>query len=90
MITSLNVETREILLPSLYTVHGHIGVETTRDHHCVRVGVRNGAGRALINKLIIILTAFNTYPVILYFNRKPGSWVLSGLIRVVVFMVGGS
>ena len=51
---SPNVQTREILSPSLDIVHGHCGegVQTTRDHHGVRVGVRDGAGRAEINKLI--------------------------------------
>ena len=48
---SPGVETREILLPSLFTVHGHYVevIVTTRDHHCVSVRIRDGTGRAVIN-----------------------------------------
>ncbi len=65
-------------MPSLVTVHGHcgVGVETTYDHHCVSVGIRDGAGQAVINnviyKLNINLTAFNTY-VVSYLSGKPVS-----------------
>ena len=53
MVVSPYVETREILLPSLDTVHGHcgVGLKTTRDHHSVRVGVRDGTGIAVINNV---------------------------------------
>ena len=60
MVPSPNVETREILLPSLVTVHGHCGegVKTTRDHHSVSVGVRDGAGVAVINNVTnLIITS---------------------------------
>ena len=88
MVFSPGVETREILLPSLDTVHGHCvaGVPTTRYHHCVSVRVRDGAGIAVKKqcyKLNINPTAFNTYYVS-YLSEKPGSWVPSGFIRVVV------
>ena len=50
VFVSLYGETREILLPSLDTVHGHCGVGaiTPCDHHSVRVRVRDGAGIAVI------------------------------------------
>ena len=82
MLGSSNVETREILLPSLDIVYGHsgAGARTTRDDHCV--SVRDSAGMAVIN-LIITSLHFNTYRVS-YLSWKPGSWVPSGLIRVVV------
>ena len=51
MVKSLVMETREILLPSLDTVHGDCGAGelTPRDHHCVSVRVRDGAGFAVTN-----------------------------------------
>ena len=50
MAPSPNVETWEILLPSLDIVYGHcgVGVITPRDHHSVCVGIRDDTGRAVI------------------------------------------
>ena len=92
MLGSSNVETREILLPSLDIVYGHsgAGARTPRDDHCV--SVRDSAGMAVINNINIGIAViylirtsmhFNTYRVS-YLSWKPGSWVPSGLIRVVV------
>ena len=55
MEVSTYVETREILLPSLDTVHGHCGqgVFTTRDHYGVSVWVRDGTGPAVINTVLL-------------------------------------
>ena len=85
---SPGVETWEILLPSLYSVHGHLsfGPATTCDYHCVSVRVRDATGFTVISKLNINLTAFNTY-LVSYFSIKPGSWVPSGVIRVVVVLL---
>ena len=91
VVVSPGVETWEILLPSMDTVHGHCseGVATTGDHHCVSVRVRDGTGFTVINNvtnliiLTINLTAFRTYYVE-FLSGKPGSWVPSGVIRVVV------
>ena len=56
------VEIWEVLQPSLLTIPGHPGhwiPEPTRDHHCVRDGVRDGAGTPVINSvktnLVILL-----------------------------------
>ena len=57
MFVSLYVDTREILLPTLDIVHGHcgVGVNTTGDHHSVRVGVRDGAGLAAKNNVTLLI-----------------------------------
>ena len=46
------VEFWEVLQPSILTIPGHMFMceETTRDHHCVRDGVRDGAGIPVINR----------------------------------------
>ena len=46
MIPSPGDERREVLLPSLVTVHGHSvhGVHTTRDDQSVRFGDSTGKG----------------------------------------------
>ena len=93
MPLSPNVETREVLLPSPDTVHGHCGeavTVTTHDHHSVRVGVRDGAGitvRNNVTNLIMysLLTALNTYRASCL-RGKPGSCVPSGVTRVVVLL----
>ncbi len=89
MVLSPSDEGRKVLQPSLLTIPGHHVhfPETPCDHHRVRDGVRDGAALAVINNddtnLMIISPAFNTYS-ILCLSVKPGSWVPSGFIRVVV------
>ena len=77
------------MLPPLDTVDGHSvqgmvhGVFTTCYYH--RVLVRDGTGPAVIN---IVKTAQRlTFYVVSYLRSKPGSWVPSGLTRVVVLLI---
>ena len=68
MAGSPDVETWEILSPSLVTVHGHCGegVVTTRDHHSVRVGVRYGTGIAVINNVTKLIITSQHFTLTLY------------------------
>ena len=93
VVVSPYVETREIFLPSLDTVHGHCdhGVDTTRDHYGVSVWIRDGAGCTEINTVKNLKKqphsiAFNSYYVS-YLSGKPGSWVPSGVTSVVVLLL---
>ena len=82
-------ERGEILQPSLLAVPDYSGqgVETTRDHYCVRDGIRDGASSTVMNIVTNIsndnLTAINTYTVV-YLSGKPGSWLPSLFTNVVV------
>ena len=68
------VETREILLPSLVTVHGHCGgAPPTRDHHCVSVGVRDGAGQAVINNVANLIIIKSRHFTLTLYNMEVGS-----------------
>ena len=56
MVLSPGDEIREVLQPSLrpmpdHSRHSVIGADTPRDHHCVSLGVSDGAGIAVINNV---------------------------------------
>ncbi len=57
MVPPTGDQIREVLQPSLLPVPDHsvMGELTPRDHHCVSVGVRDGAGSAVINKVITLI-----------------------------------
>ena len=51
MVIPPSDERREILQPSLLPIpdNSGLGQETTSDNYCVRYGVRDGTGQAVIN-----------------------------------------
>ena len=95
VVPSPNVETWEILQPSLNTVHDHCGVSaiTPRDHHSVHVRVRDGTGVSVMKNVTNLIikplsnSAFSTYSASCLSEKTPGSCVPSGLIRVDVLLL---
>ena len=79
MVPSPSVEAREILFPSLDTVHGHCGegVHTTRNYHCVSVGVRDGtAPPAVVDNVTNLIITSQHLTLTVYFlvqSLVPGS-----------------
>ena len=85
MPVSPGVKRLEILHPSLESINRDSGLikveESTIDDHCLSVGVINCTGIAIINTNTII-SIIHAY-LVSYLSGKPGSWLPSGLTRVV-------
>ena len=88
---SAHIKRLEILHPALESIYWHCGpgVTASSDDHCLGVGIIYCTGTSVtITNMNRFWSSgiFFTYPV-LYFRLKPGSWLPSGLIRDVVFLL---